>query len=94
MLTTRERSQVFTVYNHMRAGTVDHGRLNRGLGLAQSNQESQYQTTATTCTCADWRYRISRHGGQCKHQIRLALTAAGEAQPVQSPARRGISALR
>ncbi len=88
------KSALFTTYNHLR-GHEDAGRLNRALGIAQSHgghQARGYQTTATSCTCPDWRYRISRTGGQCKHQIALTLETAAAGAQTTTP--RGIDMLR
>lgn len=69
-LTIQEKSRLFTRYNHLRsAGDVERGRLNRALGLAQSGEERPYITTATSCTCPDFKYR----GGTCKHVAALQL---------------------
>lgn len=85
------KSALFSTYNHMR-GHEEAGRLNRALGLAQSrggHQARGYHTTATSCTCPDWRYRISRTGGSCKHMLAAQLLEAAPA-----PARKGIDLLR
>lgn len=86
------KSALFVTYNHMRRHE-EAGRLNRALGIAQStggNAAHGYQTTATTCTCPDWRYRISRTGGRCKHILAYMMTEAA----TSTPARKGIDALR
>ncbi len=78
MLSKPQRSAIFTEYNrHRAAGDVERGRLNRALGLAQSNEERPYTTSAESCTCPDWQYRVSVKGGQCKHQLALMLAVAG-----------------
>lgn len=78
-LNSIQRSRVFSTYNTLRgAGTVERGRLNRALGLAQSQEERPYETTHESCTCPDWQYRISKTGGQCKHQTALLLSTVAE----------------
>ncbi len=78
MLSRTQRSAIFTSYNRQRAaGEVERGRLNRALGLAQSNEERPYTTSAESCTCPDWQYRVSVKRGQCKHQAALMLAVAG-----------------
>lgn len=75
------KSALFVTYNHMR-GHEEAGRLNRALGIAQSaggNAAHGYVTTATTCTCADWRYRIGRTGGRCKHIMAYVMASEADA---------------
>lgn len=78
-LTSIQRSEVFRTYNHLRGSdSVEKGRLNRALGLAQSQQERPYVTTHESCTCPDWQYRVSKNGGKCKHQAALLLSKVAE----------------
>ena len=76
------RSQLFSVYNKARAaarqGKLDEGRVNRALGILQSNtgadRISKYQATGRGCSCPD-----SQHGHTCKHRIALWIAKrAGE----------------
>lgn len=66
------KSTIFTAYNAAKTLDLDRGRLNRGLGIAQSHMMRKYETTSTSCTCADHRYRSVT----CKHMISLMLTVA------------------
>ena len=69
------RSNLFTSYNAAKSIGIERGRLNRALGLAQTNKAPRpYITTPVSCTCADFRYRHVR----CKHMISLALVTTAE----------------
>ena len=67
-----DKSKLFTVYNRARGaahqGTLDAGRVNRALGIAQSKVyrgRESYVTTLAQCTCPDHQYRHVI----CKHMI-------------------------
>ncbi len=64
------KSTLFTAYNAAKP-LCEAGRLNRALGIAQrKDTRTQYETTASTCSCPDYFYRHTR----CKHIISLILT--------------------
>lgn len=78
-LTSIQKSAVFSTFNHLRgAGTVEEKRLNRALGLTQSQQERPYVTTHESCTCPDFRYRLADTGQKCKHMAALLLSEVAE----------------
>lgn len=80
MIAQTDRSRIFSNYNRLRKD-AEKGRLNRALGLAQSQAERPYTTTADSCTCPDWQYRHEgAEGFRCKHQLLQAL-----ALPALSP---------
>lgn len=70
------KSALFTAYNQgrrmVRAGQLDAGRLNRGLGIAQSKQPIRYNATGLRCSCPD----ATKRGAICKHRIAAALVEA------------------
>ncbi|MEA4812039.1 MAG: SWIM zinc finger family protein [Anaerolineaceae bacterium] len=75
------KSEIFTVYNQMRAFARKHGnikmieRLNKALGILQSKdyyqaEKALYAPTAHTCGCKDWQFRFAHkraYTGACKH---------------------------
>jgi len=65
------KSALFRNYNAAKTLDLDKGRLNRALGVAQSSKQTEYITTATSCTCPDARYRRTT----CKHQIAKLLVS-------------------
>jgi len=73
---TVNRSGLMTAYNVARGMVPDVPRLNRALGVAQRRQPRPYLTTATSCTCPDWRYRLWATGQPCKHMLGRALVIA------------------
>ena len=87
-MTKQDLSQIFTKYNGLK-GQVEIGRLDRALGLVQSSKPDHgYQTTATSCTCPDWHYRIRRDGGQCKHQAAQAMAPVSSSSTATGQGRR------
>lgn len=75
---SQKQSGLFTAYNVARGlarkGKLEPKRVNRALGIAQSNDPSNpYGCTATMGKCPDAR---NRPGVTCKHQIAAALLAA------------------
>jgi hypothetical protein len=76
-MTTDQKSQLFTTYNGLRtlarnrvlSTSVD--RVDRALGIVQAGAEGRYETTLTSCSCPDHRFR----GRVCKHMLSLALTS-------------------
>lgn len=82
------KSQLFSSYNRLKATAADKPRVNRALGVAQSNQPRPYITTADSCTCKDWEFRGSKTGVACKHMTALALVVpAVEVTPAPAPRR-------
>lgn len=78
-LTSIQRSEVFRTYNHLRGSdSVEKGRLNRALGLAQSQEERPYETTHESCSCPDFQFRLVGTGQKCKHMTQLLLTEVAE----------------
>ena len=73
-----DRSALFRAYNAgralVRAGKLDAGRLNRGLGLVQSQRQHSYHTTPTSCDCPD----ASIRKVTCKHSIAASLCLLSE----------------
>lgn len=65
------KSRIFRNYNMAKGLGIERARLNKALGLAQSNAEPRYITTLSDCTCGDRKYR----GGWCKHIVALNLRA-------------------
>ena len=70
MMTTSQRSAIFSAYNEARAaarkgiGGLEPGRVNRALGILQSKSTRPYITSLTDCNCID----RQRHPGiACKH---------------------------
>ena len=66
------QSRLFTIYNKARVaarnGLLDEARVNKALGILQSNDyysDKDYLTTLKSCTCPDHQFR----GTTCKHMI-------------------------
>jgi len=73
------KSRLFTSFNSSRsmarAGVIDAQRLNKALGVAQTEQGSHiehYRSTKDDCGCPDRRYR----GQVCKGMLALLLIGA------------------
>lgn len=73
------RSAIFQAYNAakpmVRAGQIDGKRLNRALGVAQSQKVRPYVTTVSFCSCPDFLYN-SKRSVPCKHMYALLLLRA------------------
>lgn len=82
--TRYSKSEIFTVYNRMRAiaRKMDSPakalqRLNKALGILQSKnyyqaEKETYNPTAHTCKCKDWEFRFAHkraYTGACKHML-------------------------
>lgn len=89
------KSEIFTVYNKMRAALRKAGnekalcRLNKALGILQSKdyfnqfERESYNPTADSCGCKDWQYRFSKrrkYTGACKHMLASQMMAMIEAR--------------
>lgn len=86
MLSRKRRSVIFTRYNTLKP-TTNRPRLNRALGIAQSNNKRPYRVTAVSCTCYDHNYRGRKSGEPCKHQLALQLTApTSQSDQAEAPA--------
>jgi predicted nucleic acid-binding Zn finger protein len=63
-------SKLMTAYNFAKwSGYFEPGRVNKALGILMANSNSEYITTFTSCTCADFAYR----GMTCKHSVALMI---------------------
>lgn len=77
------KSEIFTVYNKMRAAARREGnlklieRLNKAVGILLSKDYYQgerlaYIPTAQSCGCRDWEFRNTAkraYAGGCKHML-------------------------
>ncbi|MBI5955148.1 MAG: hypothetical protein HY865_26120 [Chloroflexi bacterium] len=77
------KSEIFTVYNQMRAAARREGntkqieRLNKALGILLSKEyyageRLAYIPTKDSCGCKDWEFRFSSkraYTGGCKHML-------------------------
>lgn len=77
------KSEIFTVYNQMRAAARREGnlklieRLNKAVGILLSKEYYQgerlaYIPTAHSCGCRDWEFRNTAkraYTGGCKHML-------------------------
>lgn len=70
-----DKSRLFSTYNKARSVSRGNKRVDRALGLAQTNgYGSPYNTTPFSCDCPDSQYRKKL----CKHRIALYLRAVSE----------------
>lgn len=68
------KSEIFSMYNKARAaarkGKLEAGRVNRALGILQTqNYVNKYNTTIHSCNCEDHK----RHQVPCKHMVALMI---------------------
>jgi len=82
------KSELFTQYNRARAaarkGLLDPKKVNKALGLAQSQTKRPYLTTTKSCSCEDRYYHPDK---PCYHMIEkmLEYRATHPAQPQTPP---------